>query len=326
MPNRESENRSVNVSNMVMSEAPFILFSKELGFQKRRPLFHPGDRFHGNHRDFPIGQVIGVDPYIQEQLGDPAEQPGLEIIVGNVVHLLLQLLENVKQKGTVGIRQLFFHDEHIEHMPRCGFQVSVESRQVLGIQSGDNGPGLVQVLFVMGVGVMVAECFYIIVPLFRQDDVRGLQQLFRFFCGEHRLKGGLPFFLSLKMPAIVRQADVVGVQILPAPVQTRQLAVIGIEMGDVVSFVIPLKADGIPAEGAHLHWQVHGVIGDSIGFVCGCDDFDQLFHCLVSLFLGIRVKSKFWRPVTPIINRFSAKNRAVLNRSIKIFGYFIISR
>lgn len=257
---------------MVMSEAPFILFPEELGFQKRRPLFHPGDRFHGNHRDFPVRQVVGIDPDIQEQFGDPPEEPGLEIIVGCVVHLFLQLFENRKQEGTVGIRELLFHDEHIEHMPGPGFQMSVEGRQILRVQFGDDGPGLVQVLFIMRVGVMVTECFYIIVPLFGQDDVCGLEQLFRFLCGEHRLEGRLPFFLTLKMPAIVRQANVVGVQVFPAPVQTRQFTVIGIEMGDIVSFVIPLIADGIPAGGSHLYRQVHGVIRNGIGFVrCGYD-------------------------------------------------------
>lgn len=54
-------------------------------------------------------------------------------------------------------------------------------------------------------------------------------------------------FSFLEMPAVMRQANIVSIQIFPGPVQACQFTVIGIKPGNILSLIIPLKAYGKPS-------------------------------------------------------------------------------
>ena len=260
------------------SKAPFIFFPEEFRLQKCCPLLQPGDRLHGSDRDFPVSMMISINPNIQQQFRNPAKEPGLKVIVFHKVHLFLQRKEHREQEGTVRIQQLFLHDEHVEHVRRGGFHMAVKSRQVFRKLRGNDSPCFIQIRSVMGMAIMRSHAFNHIVAFFRENDICILQQLFRFGRSENRIKRCLSFFLSLEMPAVMRQANIVSIQIFPGPVQACQFTVIGIKPGNILSLIIPLKAYGKPSGSSHLDWKVHGIFRHCIGFM-GCNNgFDQWNH------------------------------------------------
>jgi hypothetical protein len=98
----------------------------------------------------------------------------------------------------------------------------------LGIFFGNDGFHFVQVFFIMGMFVLAADGFDVIVALHRQDHIILAQQLFVIGAAEDGclfLFQVVPMDPMPEIPPVMAQADIVTGKILPGPVQSGQFAV-----------------------------------------------------------------------------------------------------
>ena len=116
-----------------------------------------------------------------------------------------------------------------------------ECGAVVGVFFGYNLFSLVQVFFEMGVFVLAADGFYIVVALYGHDDVVLAQQPFIVRTAED----GFFFLLHIvcmdlppEIPPIMAQSDILALQVLPGPVQPGELA----EVGVLVEMLFPVSS------------------------------------------------------------------------------------
>ena len=189
------------------------------------------------------------------------------------VQFPLQLEEDVEQPGAVVAQQLPLHDEHVEVVAVGLGHIQVVGGQVLGTFAGDDGPGDLQVLLVVGMDVLGVVGLDIIVPLLGQNDVGGGQDAAQLLMPDDPLPlGGEAVLAAGEVAAVVDKADVVGVDVLPGPVQAGEFAEIPVAVGDVfagvVAHIADVRVDGM----AHLYRQIHGIVRHPVGLMRRYDD------------------------------------------------------
>ena len=141
-----------------------------------------------------------------------------------------------------------------------------------------------------GVGVVIVERFDIILPALRENDVRGFEDFSELRFGEDVgelllnlpsddvgiliLRGNL--FINLahgEIAAVVDEAEIIGVEIFPAPIKTGQLAEIRVFRGDVVAGIVGGEVgDFFVKGGADLERDVEVVGRGGVGLVDGDEE------------------------------------------------------
>lgn len=228
-------------SSLCTLPSSLVLLPQKLPRQKLpnllRPV-HPLQKYHGHFHFF---QPLFFQPDVEEAFGQEAVDPGFIRAVAADVDAAFQGEQDIKQPAAVLVEQGLFHGKHVQDVQLAPVHDGSESSAVLGIFFGNDGFHFVKVFFVMGVFVLAAHSFDVIVPLYGQDHIILAQQLFVIGTAED---GGLFLFQVVRMdpvskvPTVMAQADIVALQILPGPVQPGQFAVMGILRRNVVPGII----------------------------------------------------------------------------------------
>ena len=141
------------------------------------------------------------------------------------------------------------------------------------------------------VGILAVTRLNVVIPFLRQEDRCLPQQRFCLLCGQNT--GGLPVkgfvacrqfteglftrgAFSRQITAVVAEADGVGVQVLPRPVQTGQFAEVFIFPADILARIVPGVGQRCMQSAPRLHRQVQRVNRHRI-FLMGSDKYDR-FH------------------------------------------------
>lgn len=255
-----------------------LLLTKKFTCEKLPNLLRPIDPLQKHHRHFHFLQPLLFQPDVEEAFGQEAVDPGFVRAVAGDVDTAFQGEQDVEQPGAIGIEQALFHGEHVQDVQLAPVHDSGEGSAVFGVFFGHDGFHFVQVLFVMGVFVLAADGFDIVIPLHRQDHIVLAQQLFIIGFAED---GSLLLFQVVRMdpvaeiPSIMAQADVFTVKILPGPVKPSQFAVMGILRRDIVPGIVRrISRNQRFSLSPHLQRQINRVGGHPVGFMGGDEDSD----------------------------------------------------
>lgn len=220
--------------------------------------------------------MLFFQPYVEESFGEEAVDPGLIRAVAADVDATFQGEQDIEQPAAVLVEQAFFHGEHIQDVKFPPVHDGGEGLAVVGIFFGDDFFHFVQVLFVMGMFVLAADGFDVVVPLHGQDHIVLAQESVVVGLG----KDGFLFVFQVigpdpmsKIPPIMAQSDAVTVHILPGPIQPGEFTIIGVLGGNIVPRIIPRKPQRILPLRPNLEREVDRVRRDPIGFVDGDEDF-----------------------------------------------------
>lgn len=220
--------------------------------------------------------MLFFQPYVEEAFGEEAVDPGFVGAVAGDVDTAFQGEENIKEPAAVLVKQGLFHGEHVQDVEFPPVHDGGKGLAVVGVLFGDDGFHFVQVFFVMGVFVLAADGFDVVVPLYRQDRVVLAQELFVIGLGED----GFLFVFQVigpdpvaKIPTVMAQADIVAFQVFPGPVQPGEFAVIRVLGGNIVPRIVPCKPQRSLPLRPNLERKVNRVRRNPVGFVDGDEDF-----------------------------------------------------
>ncbi len=230
-----------------------------------------------------VGDFICFEPDVREELGDEAVDSLLEGVPAGDVDARLEGEEDIEEPGHVGVVVVAAHDEHVEHMGGCLLHDVSKGGVVLGVFLVYDGFCLIEADGGMGVVVMGAIGLDVVFPPTGHDDgVLGKECL--------PIGGGedfapFPFcrmrFFFCEVAAVVAEADVVGVEVFPCPIEAGELAIVRVLFGNIVSGVVSCETDGFFAGGADVDGKVDVVFRCPIGFMAG-DYYFDIFHDFLS--------------------------------------------
>lgn len=188
-----------------------------------------------------------------------------------------QFVDQREEPCAVRVEQVGAHDEHVEHVTAGRGHAPVEHGNVFGSLRHEDVPHNVQMGSIERVRIVRVHRLDIVVPT-TGHDCAGLFQRFpnlltgcdsneSVFSQSVRETGGR------KQPAVVHEAFVVGVAVLPHPVQGRQFGIACVEARDVIALVVSLDAgQHVRVQGrADVERQVRRVVGRAVRLVhCDC--------------------------------------------------------
>ena len=228
-----------------MSEALRVFPAGELGHEEALALFPPISRFRTGKGQFDDILSVCFEPYVQQELADPAGITSLEWGVCRGVDSFGQFVDQREEPCAVRVEQVGAHDEHVEHVTAGRGHTPIEHGNVFGSLRHEDVPHNVQMGSIERVRIVRAHRLDIVVPP-TGHDCAGLFQRFpnllagcdsneSVFSQSVRETGGR------KQPAVVHEAFVVGVAVLPHPIQGRQFGIACVEGRDVIALVISLN-------------------------------------------------------------------------------------
>ncbi len=231
-----------------------------------------------------VGNFVRFEPDVEEELGDEAVDSLLECVPAGDVDAGLESEKNIEEPCHVGVVVVAAHDEHIEHMGGCLLHDGPKGGIVFRIFLVNNRFGLVQTDGGMGVIVMGAIGLDVVFPPAGHDDgVRGKE---RFPIGGGENFAPFPFyrmsFFFRKVAAVVAEADVVGVEVFPRPIEAGEFAIVRVLCGNVVSGVVSRETDCFFADSADVDGKVDGILRRPVGLMAGDEDFNIFFHAFLS--------------------------------------------
>ena len=92
-------------------------------------------------------------------------------------------------------------------------------------------------LRVMRVGIVRIQGLDHIALRLGNKDLILAQHRFKFLAGQDRIEQILPFISSAKIASVMNKPDIIAVQMLPCPVNTRKFTVSRILDGDIISLI-----------------------------------------------------------------------------------------
>ena len=249
---------------------------QKLPYQELPDFLGPVHPFQEDYRDLHFFQVLFFQPYVEEAFGKEAINPGFVRTVAADIDVAFQRKKDVEQPAAVLIEQSLFHGKHVQDVELPPIHDGGEGLAVFWVFFGDDFFHFVQVFFVMGVFILTADGFDVVVPLHGQDHIILAQELFVIGLG----KDGLLFVFQVigpdlvsKIPTIVAQADIIAFQVLPGPIQPSEFTVVGIFGRDVISRIVPCKPQRSLPLCPNLEREVNRIRWDPVGFVDGDEDF-----------------------------------------------------
>ena len=231
-----------------------------------------------------VGNPICFEPDVEEELGDEAVDSLLEGVPAGDVDAGLEGEEDIEEPRHVGVVVVAAHDEHIEHMGGCLLHDVPKGGVAFRIFLVNDGFGRIQADGGMGVIVMGAIGLDVVFPPAGHDDgVRGKE---RVPIGAGEDFAPFPFyrmgFFFGEVAAVVAEADVVGVEVFPRPIEAGELAIVRVLRGNVFSGVVSGETDGLFAGGADVDGEVDGILRRPIGLMAGDENFNIFFHAFLS--------------------------------------------
>lgn len=192
--------------------------------------------------------MLFFQPYVEEAFGQEAVDPGFIRAVATDVNAAFQGEQDVEQPAAVLVEQGLFHGKHVQDVEFPPVHYGGEDLAVVGIFFSDDFFHFVQIFFIMGMFVLAADGFDVVVPLHGQDHIVLAQESVVVCLGED----GFLFVFQVigpdpvsKIPPIMAQSDAVTVHILPGPIQPGQFTIIGVLGGNIVPPIIPRKPQRI---------------------------------------------------------------------------------
>ena len=207
------------------------------------------------HTDLTEGDFVRQQPDIQQTLRHEAEDAR---VIGRVirdVETALQFEQDVEEPRAIGIRPIAPHDEHVEAVPPGPTHAKVIGGKIALMAFGEDLPRRVQVHRMVSMDVLRIIGLDEVVSWLRQQDVRRAKEL------THPGGGGL------EMATVMDESEIVRLEVLPRPVESGQLAVVGVLRADVVPGVVTDVAEIRLARGTDLQGQELRRRGHRIGFV-----------------------------------------------------------
>lgn len=216
-------------------------------------------------------------PYIKKSFCHKTENTGFVCVPARDVNALFDFKEDGKEPLHVGVVEVAAHDEHVEHVGPCAVHDFFKGRQVFGTLFLDNRFRQVQAFAVMGVVVVGAVRFDVVFPLVRHDDGMLGQEGLPFFFRKDLflLPFDVPDFFAREITAVMDKAKVIGIEVLPGPVQTRQFTEMRILGADVLARVVRRITDRILPFGTDMDGNIHRIRRHPVFFMGSNDDFDR---------------------------------------------------
>lgn len=208
-------------------KAPLVLLAQELCRQERGATLDLVHRLWANRGELGIRDAVNK-PWTQHSLA----------------LCLAKRLEQEKRPRAVGVKQVGGHDEHVEHMHACRLHEVVPGGKVLWAALLDDASRLVELRLVQRIRVVVVDRLDVVVALLGES--RPSRRRRRAVPGRPRdsrtgpSRAALPCPRSPQKPAVVDEALVLRVAVLPEPVESGKLAIARIEGRDIIAGVVPL--------------------------------------------------------------------------------------
>ena len=225
-------------------EALLVFLAQELRRKERRALLDPVYWLWAYHRKFGVGDAVGDKPGIEHALAHATRPAGGKRVHIGRVNLLAKLVEQREQPRAIGIEHACRHHEHVEDVHPRRLHEAIPGRQVLRAPLPDDAAHLVELRAVHGMRVVVVDRLDVVVALPRENHVPAAEEREQLKPVNELLVGVLAALLRLvrapQEPSVVDEALVLGVAVLPEPVEAGELTVAGVEGGDVVARVIAL--------------------------------------------------------------------------------------
>lgn len=221
--------------------------------------------------------MVVFEPDVEEKFADKAVDAGFIGVPTRDVDALFDFKEDVKEPLHVGIVEVAAHDEHVEHVGPRAVHDFFKGRQVFRALFLDDCFRQVQAVAVMGVVIVGAVRFDVVFPLVRHDDgMLGKEGLPFFFRKDlFLLPFDVPDFLAREITAVMDKAKVIGIEVLPGPVQARQFAEMRILGADVLARVVRRITDRILPFGTDMDRKIHRIRRHPVFFMGSDDDFDR---------------------------------------------------
>ena len=251
--------------------------AKEFPFEEGAAFFNPVLFFHERNVLFGVVDVVVFEPDVEEEFADEAVNAGFVGIPACDVDALFDFKEDAEEPLHVGVVEVAAHDEHVEHVGPGAVHDFFKGRQVFGALFLNDRFRQVQAVAVMGVVVVGTVRFDVVFSLVRHDDGMLGQESLPFFFREDLflLPFDVPDFFAREIAAVMDKTKVIGIEVLPGPVQARQFTEMRIPGADVVPRVVRRIADRILPFGTDMNGKVHRIRRHPIFFMGGNDDFDR---------------------------------------------------
>ncbi len=245
--------------------------------QEGGSFFQPVLRLHEGDVLLDVGDVVVLQPDVEEELADEAVDAGFVRRVAADVYAALELAEDGKEPFAVLVIEVLAHDKHIEHVRPGAVHDEVIGRHVVGIELLHDLPRDREAFGMMGVQVMALVALDVVSPLVGHDDGCLGEELFPVGRGQHLLafRPAVMDFLIREVAAVVHEACVVRLKILPRPIDGRELTVVRVLLADVVTRVIPRIAEVeiLMQCLAHMYRKICIIVRHPIRLVSGNHDF-----------------------------------------------------
>lgn len=242
-------------------------------------------RLQTDNGRFSIGDVLPVDPDVEEALSEESVYAPLEWIVPREIEHVLQGEEDGKEPLAVGIRKVFTHDEHIADVRAARAHVGIEGRQAPRGMCRHDRPQRREISRVMGMCILLRVRLDEVVAALRQEDRRLSQIRLGIAVRQDLVFFPAKQFAFCKMSPIVHQAEIVACsEVLPRPIKRGQFTVFRVLRADVVPGVIADEVCARPMQRAPcLDGKIHLVRGHPVWFMrSNCNTY---FHANKHLFL-----------------------------------------
>lgn len=255
----------------------FFLAAEEFPFEEGAAFFDPVLFFHEGDVLFGVVDVVVFEPDVEEEFADETVDAGFVGVPARDIDALFDFKEDGKEPLHVGVVEVAAHDEHVKHVGPRAVHDFFKGRQVFGTLFLDDRFRQVQAFAVMGMVVVGAVRFDVVFPLVRHDDGMLGQEGLPFFFRKDLflLPFDVPDFLAREITAVMDEAKVIGIEVLPGPVQARQFTEMRILGANVLTRVVRRITDRILPFGTDMDRNIHRIRRHPVFFMGSNDDFDR---------------------------------------------------
>lgn len=238
-----------------------MVFAAEFAQQECSALFQPVLWFQEGDVLFLVGDVVGFEPDIEQELADEAVDAGFVGAPARDVEALLDFTEDVEEPRAVSVEEVTAHDEHVEHVCPGAVHDGLEGCLVLRIAFPDDGFREVEAFRVVRVVIVRTVALDVVATFARHDDGRLREPFFPVALCQDFVPACFDAadFAAREVAAVVYEPDVVGGQVFPGPVEAGEFAVVRVFRADVVAGVVAWEAYLLFARVADVNRQVAGV-------------------------------------------------------------------
>lgn len=253
------------------------LAAEEFPLEEGATFFDPVLFFHEGNVLFGVVDVVMFKPDIEKKFADEAVDAGFVGVPARDVDPFFQFKKDREHPLHIVIIKVTTHDEHVKHMGPGTIHDCFKGRKVFRTLFFDDLFCYVQALPMVGMVIMGAVRFDVVFPLVRHDDGMLSQELLPFFFSQDLVFLGFDVvdFFARKIAAVMDKPQIIGIKVLPGPVQARQFTEMRISGADVVPCIVRYITDRILPFGTDMNGNIHRIRRHPVFFMGGDDDFDR---------------------------------------------------